>query len=205
MPTIRHTFLTPPTIGDTYHIGTRSYDILDREAYTRRQDGEASALFTWRTACEECNDLFTFKTGPTSGDVQTRCKGCRAVWWREIDARRRRLVSDEIECNSPASIVDIYRALQTVQGSKPQPMSLANNASRRLFAPLLLREAYAPLSEHTVAEILAGIHEALRRGLVLWQAVGRYKCGHPRKGLVARPEALLRANGWWPVDDGVFA
>lgn len=200
MPTIRHTFLSPPVVGEAYQIGARSYQVLGSEPYTRRSDGADGELFIWRTSCEECDTPFTFKTGATAGDIQTRCRGCRADWWRDTDDRRKKAAAEEFTCRTPASPIDIHRAVSAVQAAAPRQMSLARNSSRRIFAPVILREAYAPLADYTAAEIIEGVQEALRRRLIAWEPVSRYRCGHVRRGLVARPEAVLRAQGWWPAE-----
>lgn len=197
----RFVFLAPPEVGAHYTIENQAYEILASEPYTRRQTGGESALITWETACRGCDKPFTFTTGPTQGDVRQYCRPCW-IEWRDEQTKTRKSVRDrEREVNRPPGLVEVYRAVQAVQGDNPQPMSWAPNAAKRLCAPTLLRDGYPPLAEHTLAEIDHSLRCAVSRGLLRWDTVGRYGCGHARKGLVARPEDFIKRNGWWPVEE----
>ena len=54
----------------------QTFTLLRHEPYTTEQ-GDRSAIMTWRSDCMECGEAFNFTSGRTTGAFYRRCKKCR--------------------------------------------------------------------------------------------------------------------------------
>lgn len=186
--------------GFVAQYGRQEYTVTGVAPHTRKSDGLPSVVITWRTSCRECDDEVSFTTGQSNVRFRPFCVEClrdggsNAVRTRDRAAER--------EVTTVPDVMAVYRAVQAVQSVQ---MSMADNASRRLYAPAVLRSA-APdtLGHHTLAEIKAGILVAEARWMLMWDHVGRRRCGHVLWGYKTRPERWLRECGRWPGDGNVF-
>lgn len=196
-------FMDSPQVDRTYPFGDRSLTVLREEPYTRVRDGEPSTLLVWGAKCADCSKDFEFKTGTTTGDMQTRCLPCyRAVEEAKVDCARRDRTSE-----TPAPAATVWNAVRLAQATDPKPMSMARNTSRQsLYAPALLRRTVPHLlDKYTLEDIHVGLEQALAHGLIGWKPVGRYHSGNARRGLFARDEAFLQKMGRLPKTADVFS
>lgn len=69
-------FHAAPEVGTVLRLDEQVYELRDVEAYIR-QDGVASALLVWESACPACGVGFVAKTGLSTHSINRRCVRCR--------------------------------------------------------------------------------------------------------------------------------
>lgn len=187
--------LVNPVVGFVCRHQHSEYTVTAVKPHQRRLDGQPTTILHWRTDCRGCGGEVEFTTGASFGHFRTYCKACfdQGGGNGERNARR---AAERAVTQIPAPML-LHKAVSIVH---PAAMSLADNAPRTIHAPTLLRAALPELQPYTLGEINQGLRDAIARGYLAWDTVGRRTSNRTAlKGLWPRPVAALRALGL-PVD-----
>jgi hypothetical protein len=68
----RIAFQAAPPTGTVIALSGQRYELIGQRPY-RRQDGQLTAVLTWRSACADCGGAFTLTTGLSVRDLNRRC------------------------------------------------------------------------------------------------------------------------------------
>lgn len=71
-------FDAAPPLGSVLDLGGLTFELIAVEPYTRKTDGQPSALLTWRGSCAACGEPFDARTGLRARWVNKRCRRHRA-------------------------------------------------------------------------------------------------------------------------------
>lgn len=150
--------------------------------------GNSYVVYKWSGVCK-CGARYRFSTTANDAKVAWTCFACRKKVWASDKKRR------EVE-EARRYDVPMFALLKAAIEIAPCPASMGAKASRdKLYAPSLLRRAWAGLANYTLAEIADAIHTATEHGVLRFGEVGKYKNRMPRNGLLVR-ESLLTETAW---------